>query len=126
LFKKLFWRSFHQLKRGKSRANLPGWMFRVCHNLALKHLERGRGRNTVVHSEFDWSNWFKRGGEKDRKPCFAPCLKPCLNKIAAASACAPRAYVIGKSAPLGVCMSLGAVSISLTRSLARFERAAQE
>ena len=27
---------FQHLDRGKSRANLPGWLFRVAHNLALK------------------------------------------------------------------------------------------
>lgn len=29
---------FHHLKQDKSRENLRGWLFRVAHNLALKHL----------------------------------------------------------------------------------------
>ena len=34
---------FEHLRRGKSRENLPGWMFRVGHNLALKRrYELGR------------------------------------------------------------------------------------
>jgi len=35
---------FEHLRRDKSCANLYGWLFPVCHNLALKHLERTRGR----------------------------------------------------------------------------------
>jgi len=33
---------FQHLRRGKSRANLHGWLFRVAHNLALKHRTRIR------------------------------------------------------------------------------------
>jgi RNA polymerase sigma-70 factor (ECF subfamily) len=33
---------FQHLQQGKSRANLQGWVFRVAHNLALKHRNRAR------------------------------------------------------------------------------------
>jgi RNA polymerase sigma-70 factor (ECF subfamily) len=33
---------FRHLRAGKSRANLPGWIFRVAHNLALKNLARAQ------------------------------------------------------------------------------------
>lgn len=33
---------FQHLRRGKSRENLQGWLFRVAHNLALKKRQRGR------------------------------------------------------------------------------------
>jgi RNA polymerase sigma-70 factor (ECF subfamily) len=33
---------FRHLQRGGSRSNLQGWIFRVAHNLALKHRTRRR------------------------------------------------------------------------------------
>jgi RNA polymerase sigma-70 factor (ECF subfamily) len=39
---------FEHLRRGKSRENLRGWIFRVGHNLALKRRE-GMGRHVVQH-----------------------------------------------------------------------------
>ncbi len=35
---------FKHLNCGKPRGNLPSWIFRVGHNLALKHLERARSQ----------------------------------------------------------------------------------
>jgi RNA polymerase sigma-70 factor (ECF subfamily) len=37
---------FHHLARGRSRQNLRGWVFRVAHNLALKHRQRVRARES--------------------------------------------------------------------------------
>lgn len=36
---------FRHLRHGKSRTNLPGWIFKVAHNLALKHRTRARRRS---------------------------------------------------------------------------------
>jgi RNA polymerase sigma-70 factor (ECF subfamily) len=36
VLQEVFLSLFQHLDRGKSRANLPGWLFRVAHNLALK------------------------------------------------------------------------------------------
>lgn len=38
---------FRHLRRGKSRENLRGWLFRVAHNLALKH-HRSRRKVQVI------------------------------------------------------------------------------
>ena len=35
---------FRHLRLGRSRANLRGWVFRVAHNLALKHRQRAQRR----------------------------------------------------------------------------------
>lgn len=35
---------FQHLKRGKNEGNLRGWIFRVAHNVTLKHLSSGRSR----------------------------------------------------------------------------------
>ena len=37
-----FFALFHHLRRGRSRSNLRGWIFRVTHNLALKRRLAGR------------------------------------------------------------------------------------
>lgn len=38
---------FHHLERDKPRTNLDAWLFRVVHNLALKHLDQLRRRPEV-------------------------------------------------------------------------------
>ena len=38
---------FHHVVRGRPRTNLQGWIFRVAHNLALKHLKREARRRRV-------------------------------------------------------------------------------
>src|SRR5579863_8588776 len=37
IVQEVFLSLFQHLRRGKSRANLHGWLFRVAHNLALKN-----------------------------------------------------------------------------------------
>jgi RNA polymerase sigma-70 factor (ECF subfamily) len=37
IVQELFLSLFRHLRDGKSRANLPGWIFTVAHNLAMKH-----------------------------------------------------------------------------------------
>ncbi len=123
---------FTHLTRGKSRANLPGWLFRVCHNLALKHLERARGRD-AINAECDC---VERHADSALNPEQQLAETQRRNKLQAVLRALPDQdrYCICLRAEglryreiaeiLG--MSLGAVSISLTRSLARFERADQE
>jgi len=41
---------FLHLRCGKSRHNLSGWLFRVAHNLALKHQRRRRGFESIPES----------------------------------------------------------------------------
>jgi RNA polymerase sigma-70 factor (ECF subfamily) len=41
----VFLQLFRHLQLGRSRANLRGWIFRVGHNLALRHRERAARRN---------------------------------------------------------------------------------
>jgi RNA polymerase sigma-70 factor (ECF subfamily) len=40
---------YQHLRRGKSRSNLQGWLFRVAHNLALKH--RTRQQSEVARAD---------------------------------------------------------------------------
>ena len=48
LIQDIFLALFTHLRRGGSRANLQGWLFRVAHNMALKH--RARVRRQAVLS----------------------------------------------------------------------------
>jgi RNA polymerase sigma-70 factor, ECF subfamily len=46
IIQEVFLSLFKHLRMGKSRANLRGWVFRVAHNLALKR-RNSRGRHTA-------------------------------------------------------------------------------
>jgi RNA polymerase sigma-70 factor, ECF subfamily len=45
IVQEVFLELFRHLRLGRSRANLRGWIFRVGHNLALKHRERAARRH---------------------------------------------------------------------------------
>ncbi len=124
---------FEHLRRDKSRANLHGWLFRVCHNLALKHRERSRGVNVTTNADSAWSqaaiddslNPEKLLVESQRRQKLQSVLRAlpeqdrfCICLRAEGLRYREIAEILG--------ISLGAVSISLARSLARFERADQE
>ncbi len=42
---------FHHLRKGRSRDNLRGWVFRVTHNLALKRRQFHRSQSVVISAE---------------------------------------------------------------------------
>jgi RNA polymerase sigma-70 factor (ECF subfamily) len=45
IVQEVFLQLFRHLRLGRSRANLPGWIFRVGHNLALKQREKAARRH---------------------------------------------------------------------------------
>jgi RNA polymerase sigma-70 factor, ECF subfamily len=121
---------FRHLQSGKSRRNLRGWIFRVAHNLALKQ----RWMNYKSHKavEFDWAAAEKRSDpapnpedqlasvqRRQRLLAVVRALPEedrfCLRLRAEGLRYREIASVLN--------ISLGAVSISLTRSLARLSRA---
>ena len=52
VIQEVFLALFRHLQRGKSRSNLRGWIFRVAHNLALKQAQANRRvRETIELSE---------------------------------------------------------------------------
>ena len=117
---------FQHLQRGKPRQNLRGWLFRVTHNLTLKRF--GGSRPTERPNEAILTDpapspedqastnqtharlraVFRALPEQDRD---------CLSLRAEGLRYREIAEVLG--------MSLGAVSLSLGRSLARMSRAAE-
>lgn len=121
---------FQHLQRGRSRKNLNGWIFRVAHNLALKQrtanqknkgtlaLETGAAERHVDPGP-NPEQRMASGQRQDRLFSVLRALpeqdQRCLYLRAEGLRYREIAEVLG--------MSLGAVSISITRSLARLERA---
>ncbi len=127
VLQEVFLSLFQHLQRGKSRENLRGWLFRVAHNLALKR--RYRNGRDLEHAA--------------ASPAIDPAPNPedqmLTNQVR------QRALQVAKALPeqdrrclflraeglryreiAGILdMSLGAVSLSLTRSLARIARSTE-
>jgi RNA polymerase sigma-70 factor, ECF subfamily len=121
---------FRHLQLGKSRRNLRGWIFRVAHNLALKQRyanQRSRDKMasdwTTAEAQFDPSpnpeEQLSFAQRQRRLLAVVEALpeadQSCLRLRAEGLRYREIAQVLG--------ISLGAVSISLTRSLARLVRA---
>jgi RNA polymerase sigma-70 factor (ECF subfamily) len=122
---------FQHLRRGKSRRNLRGWLFRVAHNLALKkrfHARRDAWigatavtEDTVTDPHPNPEDRLSSRQTQRRLQAVVDALpeldRRCLSLRAEGLRYREIAGVLG--------MSLGAVSISLARSLARIARAAE-
>jgi RNA polymerase sigma-70 factor (ECF subfamily) len=121
---------FRHLQLGRSRTSLRGWIFRVAHNLALKQRiadKRARDRTEVgeliAEQQYDPSpNPEQHLSSKQRQRRLLAVVdalpatdQSCLRLRAEGLGYREIASVLG--------ISLGAVSISLTRSLARLIRA---
>jgi RNA polymerase sigma-70 factor (ECF subfamily) len=121
---------YRHLQLGRSRKNLRGWLFRVVHNLALKQRHAARRVPETVHPD---GNLMEKQIDLAPNPEEQMAAAQRHNRLRAVLQALPErdqsclhlraeglryreiADVLG--------MSLGAVSISLTRSLARLERA---
>jgi RNA polymerase sigma-70 factor (ECF subfamily) len=117
---------FQHLRQGKSRHSLPGWIFRVAHNLAIR--QRFAASRSRELTSSDWT-----AGENHRDPSPSPeervlsALR--LRRFVAVfrvlpeqDQCCLRLRAEGlryREIAAVLDISLGAVSISITRSLAR-------
>jgi RNA polymerase sigma-70 factor, ECF subfamily len=132
IIQEVFMALFRHLQLGKSRRNLRGWVFRVAHNLALKQqLVNRRAQATldsdeaVAHRQPDTSpNPEEQASSSQRLERMQAVLRAlpeqdrcCLSLRAEGLRYREIAAALG--------ISLGAVSIALTRSLARMECANQ-
>jgi RNA polymerase sigma-70 factor, ECF subfamily len=121
---------FQHLRAGKSRSNLPAWLFRVAHNQALKHRHANNisratltSDRAVVEQQIDPSpdpETQLRFAQRKRRLRAAVNALPetdqfCLRLRAEGLRYRDIARVVG--------ISLGSVSISLTQTLARLVRA---
>lgn len=121
---------FRHLQLGRPRDNLRGWIFRVAHNLALKERQAGQSRpdQAELHE-------LVAAGHVDPAP--SPEQQVAFNQRQQYLLAAFRALPLRDQYCLHLRaeglryreiaevldMSLGAVSISLTRSITRLERA---
>lgn len=124
IVQEVFLSLFQHLQRGKSRANLQGWIFRVAHNLALK----SRMRTQRISSEEPEARADsapgpeERAAELQRQDRLLAVVKAlpdadqwCLSLRAEGLRYREIADVLG--------ISLGAVANSLEKSLSRLSRA---
>jgi RNA polymerase sigma-70 factor, ECF subfamily len=121
---------FRHLRMGRPRNNLRGWIFRVAHNLALKERQAG-------HLRIDSAELNDAVANRHVDPAPSPEQQLLFSRrqehlFAAFRALSTREQYCLHLRAEGLRyreiadvldMSLGAVSISLTRSLARLERA---
>ena len=132
IIQEVFLSLFQHLRRGRSRSNLRGWAFRVAHNLALKRCAEGRTLRDSSKSEAvcvqqlldpypNPEEQLARSRRQQRLLAVVSVLpeqdQPCLRLRAEGMRYREISAILG--------MSLGAVSNSLARSLARLERADQ-
>jgi RNA polymerase sigma-70 factor (ECF subfamily) len=121
---------FQHLRSGKSRQNLRGWIFRVAHNLALKQRAANQRRFNMTPIDFD--NTFQQSDPSPNPEEQVLFGQKCTRLLAVLRALPEndqhclRLRAEGLryreiAAVLGI--SLGSVSISLARSLARLARA---
>lgn len=130
VIQEVFLALFKHLHLGRSRRNLRGWLFRVTHNLALKQrlanqtlLQRRAGDERAAEEHVDPAPGpEEQTSAAQRRVRLLAVVKAlpendqaCLRLRAEGLRYREIASVLG--------MSLGAVSISLTRSLARLVRA---
>jgi RNA polymerase sigma-70 factor (ECF subfamily) len=123
---------FQHLARGRSRENLPAWLFRVAHNLALKRRYRLRRGVEVPHEDaleadkavdpgLSPEESVIHGQRRERLLAVIDALpeldRRCLSLRSEGLRYRQIARVLD--------MSLGSVSASLARSLARMTRAVE-
>jgi RNA polymerase sigma-70 factor, ECF subfamily len=126
IVQEVFLSLFQHLRRGGDRTNLRGWIFRVAHNLALKRRTRTRRHAAAPCERLSdpapgpEEQYFN--GETGRR----------VDAVVRALAEQDRRCLLLRAEGLRyreiagtLAMSLGAVSISLARSLARIARATE-
>jgi RNA polymerase sigma-70 factor (ECF subfamily) len=121
---------FQHLRRGKCRRNLRGWIFRVAHNLALKHRHANQiSRDAITSDRTVAEGQLDPSPDPESQLSFTQRRRRLLAAVSAlpeSDQYCLRLRAEGLryreiAAVLGI--SLGAVSISLTQSLARLTRA---
>jgi RNA polymerase sigma-70 factor (ECF subfamily) len=128
IIQEVFLALFRHVQSGGSRKNLRGWIFRVAHNLALK-CRSGNQRLQIVPGEAV-ANEQPDPAPNPEEQVSAAQRRRRLLAVVEALPIADRACLRLRAEGLryreiasALGMSLGAVSISLTRSLARLIRA---
>jgi RNA polymerase sigma-70 factor (ECF subfamily) len=131
VLQEVFLALFQHLERGKSRENLRGWLFRVAHNLALKRRHRSR-QDLVGRADPGAVDLVKEPGPNPEDQMLRSQTQKRLLAVVQALPEQDRLCLFLRAEGLryreiaGILdMSLGAVSLSLARSLARIARSAE-
>ena len=125
ILQEVFLSLFQHLQSGKSRQNLRGWLFRVAHNLALKRRYRTR-RDLEARVEVDTENLAIDPGPSPEDQAANRQTRQRLLAVVRALPGQDRRCLTLRAEGLRyreiaeiLDISLGAVSLSLARSLAR-------
>jgi RNA polymerase sigma-70 factor, ECF subfamily len=131
VLQEVFLALFQHLDRGKSRENLRGWLFRVAHNLALKRRYRTR-QDLAARAEPGIADAVIEPGPNPEDQLLRSQTRERLMAVVKALPEQDRECLFLRAEGLryreiaGILdMSLGAVSLSLARSLARIARSAE-
>jgi RNA polymerase sigma-70 factor (ECF subfamily) len=131
VLQEVFLALFQHLSRGKSKDNLRSWLFRVAHNLALKHRFKVR-RDAEGRTESEAADLAVEPGLNPEDQVVRGQTQQRLQAVVRALPEQDRLCLFLRAEGLryreiaGILdMSLGAVSISLARSLARIARTAE-
>jgi RNA polymerase sigma-70 factor, ECF subfamily len=118
---------FRHLHLARSRQNLRGWLFRVAHNLALKQRQVNQRAPSELDSDGTLADnqWDPRPNPEEQALAVQrqERLLAVFHALPEQDRCCLRLRAEGlryREIAHILCISLGAVSISLTRSLARF------
>jgi len=129
IVQEVFLALFQHLQRGKPRRNLPGWMFRVTHNLALKQREQSRRNPRIAIGPYAAAlpvdpaptpEAQLAGSQREERLQAALCALPEQDRRCLYLRAEGLRY---REIAEALSMSLGSVSMSLARSLARLGRA---
>ena len=120
---------YQHLRQGKPDGNLRGWLFRVAHNLALKRRVRWR-KETAIRLESGAADEARDGGPSPEEEAWLSQYRTLVLAVVRALPEQDRRCLLLRAEGLRyreiaavLEISLGAVSISLTRTLARIARA---
>jgi RNA polymerase sigma-70 factor, ECF subfamily len=128
IIQEVFMALFRHLQMGKSRRNLRGWVFRVAHNLALKQQIVNRRVQTTLDLDETVARRQPDGSPNPEEQAASSQrlerMQAILRALPEQDRCCLSLRAEGLryreiAAALGI--SLGAVSIALTRALARIE-----
>ena len=129
IIQEVFLALFRHMNLGRSRSNLRGWLFTVAHNLALKQREANcRSRDAHVSDESAVQNQADPSLNPEEQVLSTQRQKRLLAVVQAMpeqDQCCLRLRAEGlryREIARVLCISLGSVSISIARSLARLTR----
>ncbi len=130
IIQEVFLSLFRHLQLGRSRANLRGWIFRVAHNLALKHRNRKKKQQTRIDPDSSLVEVHLDPATNPEEQLADMQRQARLLAVVHALPERDQWCIYLRAEGLryreiasALDMSLGAVSNSLARSIARLERA---